>query len=168
MRRLFLTLTILIINLYLIGGAFLFTVHAATGVFKIIPCDGVTQPDIQKNIDANNGVGKSGYAQDASLYEESEGGSNDKKVACTLPAFVKLITNVINVLFILSVPITMIALTWVGILLLTAQGNTGKVTQAKEILWKVMIGFIFILSAWIIIHTIATVFLQDAYNRYVK
>ncbi len=87
---------------------------------------------------------------------------------CDFPAFITLIKNVINSIIVLSIPIVTIALTWVGILLLTAQGNPGKITQAKQIAKSVIIGFVFILTAWLIVHTLVSVLLDDAFNLFLK
>ncbi len=87
---------------------------------------------------------------------------------CKLGDFITLIKNVINSIIVLAIPIVTIALTWVGILLLTAQGNTGKITQAKQIAKSVVIGFVFILTAWLIIQTLVSILLDDAFNLFLK
>ncbi len=85
---------------------------------------------------------------------------------CNLPAFITLVKNVINAFIIISIPLMTIALTWVGILFLTAQGNTGKIDEAKRILVSVLKGFGFILGAWLLIHTIVTIFLRPEFRQY--
>ncbi|MES2437176.1 MAG: pilin [Patescibacteria group bacterium] len=94
--------------------------------------------------------------------------ANDKYKECGFNDVVILIQNLINVMFTISIPLTVIAFTYVGILLLTAGGNASKVTQAKEIAGKVMIGFIIILSAWLIVYLITSTFLSDEFNMFLK
>ncbi|MDQ3076665.1 MAG: pilin [bacterium] len=109
--------------------------------FRIVPCDGVDTT----------------YEGGGTFGEE-----------CGLDDFIILIKNVINSIIVLSIPIVTIALTWVGILLLTAQGNVGKITQAKQIAKSVIIGFVFILTAWLIVYTLVSVLLDDAFNLFLK
>src|SRR5437868_2392441 len=82
------------------------------------------------------------------------GRTADAAKECNLAYFVTMIQNIINVLVILSFPATMIVLTWVGILLLTSAGNENKITQAKTIAYRVIIGFIVILTAWLVVQII--------------
>jgi hypothetical protein len=80
---------------------------------------------------------------------------------CTFNDFMHLIKNVIDFLIILSIPMATIAFAWAGFLILTSGGNSGKIEQGKEIFWKVLIGFIFVLSAWLIVSLITTALLDE-------
>lgn len=84
---------------------------------------------------------------------------------CDFNDFMHLIKNVIDFLIILSIPMATIAFAWAGFLILTSNGNSGKIEQGKEIFWKVLIGFIFVLSAWLIVSLITTALL-DRNNYY--
>jgi hypothetical protein len=95
------------------------------------------------------------------------GNESDPQIAarsCTLSHLFQLINNVIKVLVILSFPATMIAWTWVGILLLTSGGDSGRITRAKGIAIKVLWGFIIILSAWLLVYTILNALVDPRYN----
>src|SRR3989344_5707123 len=72
--------------------------------------------------------------------------------SCDLADFVLMIKNIINVLVLFSIPVTMIVLTWVGIMLLTARGSQEKITKAKGMAGKVLTGFIIILFAWFVVN----------------
>jgi hypothetical protein len=73
---------------------------------------------------------------------------------CGMKEFIQLIKNVMNFLFLLSVPLSTISFVWVGVMYLTAQGNPSKIERAKGIAWKVLLGFIIICSAWLIVNEI--------------
>lgn len=71
--------------------------------------------------------------------------------------------KIINYLALLSIPITAIAFAWAGFLYISSGGSEGKIGKAKEIFWKVMWGFIFVLTAWLIVYTI-TQFLAPGFS----
>lgn len=81
---------------------------------------------------------------------------------CGFPDLMRLITNVINFLIYLSIPIAAIAFAWAGWILVTSGGSESKKEQAKEIFTKVAIGFIVVLSAWLIVRFITTALLNPA------
>ena len=69
----------------------------------------------------------------------------------------------INFAFLVSVPITLIAISWSGIQILLAQGNTAKITEARKLMTKVLTGFFFILIAWLLVYELASRLLQSQY-----
>lgn len=75
-----------------------------------------------------------------------------KAEECNFGDLLALGQNIIRTLVLLSIPITAIAFCWAGFLYLSSGGDTSKIKQAKEIFWKVMWGFIFILTAWLIVY----------------
>lgn len=87
---------------------------------------------------------------------------------CDFRMFVELVERVINYIMIISIPVTAIAFAWIGIILMTAQGNVTKIREAKEVAWKVLVGFIIILVAWVLVYTIANTLLEDGYNFFLK
>jgi hypothetical protein len=129
----------------LIFSAFLITAFLplASHAFTLIPC--------------GNSKDASGKTQDPIAI------SND----CDFNDFIKLGQNVMNALIFISIPIATIAFTYVGIVLLTAQGNTGKIQKAKDVAWNVGIGFIFVLFAWLIVNTFMALVNKD-FNRFIK
>jgi hypothetical protein len=45
--------------------------------------------------------------------------------------------------------------------MLTASGEMGKIEEAKAIFGKVVIGFLFMLAAWLIVYAIEAAFLDE-------
>ncbi|MBX4198285.1 pilin [Candidatus Parcubacteria bacterium] len=120
---------------------------ASAGPFNIIPCG------------FNNAAEPSDFVSDEATTDSTE---------CDFADFITLIKNVINLLIVLSIPAVMIVLTWVGIILLTAQGDSGKITQAKSTAQSVVWGFVIILSAWLVVHTIFIVLTGQSFNDFLK
>lgn len=85
-------------------------------------------------------------------------------VGCQFNDFVQLGQNLINFLIVLSIPLTAIAFAWAGFLMVTSAGSEEKIKQGKAIFGKVLVGFIFILGAWLIVYTITTALLNDPKN----
>jgi hypothetical protein len=83
---------------------------------------------------------------------------------CDFNDFVVLIRNVVNYLVIFTAPLAVIAFTYVGFILLTASDNPAKRQKAKQIAWMVLIGFIIVLSAWLIVSSISNQILKPEYN----
>lgn len=80
---------------------------------------------------------------------------------CTINDLVNLIVTITNYLVGFSLILATIAFMWIGVVMLTAQGDPGKITRAKQIAWNVMIGFLFVLCAWLIVYTITRVLKAD-------
>ena len=78
---------------------------------------------------------------------------------CTFGHLLVLVKNVLDWLVMISFSAAIITLMWAGFLYLTT-GIADKKTQAKAMLWKVVIGFAIILGAWVIVKTIVGVILK--------
>ena len=78
---------------------------------------------------------------------------------CTFGHLLLLVKNVLDWLVMISFSAAIITFIWAGFLLLTT-GVVDKKTQAKAMLWKVVIGFAIILAAWVIVKTIVSVILK--------
>ncbi len=81
---------------------------------------------------------------------------------CTFADLFRLGEAIIQFLFYLSIPLTVVGFTYVGYLFMTAGGNSDKVTDAKKIFGGVLKGFLFMLGAWLIVHTIVSPLLNTA------
>lgn len=79
---------------------------------------------------------------------------------CHFSDFIVLISKLTNFLIILGTSIAALAFAYAGFLMFTASGEMGKVEEAKSIFGKVMVGFLFMLSAWLIVHAIEAAFLD--------
>jgi hypothetical protein len=96
----------------------------------------------------------------------SEPYSPDNPESCGLAKFIQLIQNVINALFLISIPLATIAFVYIGWTLLTAQGSVAKINDAKHIAKNVIWGFVIILSAWLIVYTITYALLDPSFNSF--
>lgn len=77
---------------------------------------------------------------------------------CTFGDLIRLINRGINLLFYLAVIFATFALIYAGFLLLTSGGNASKAEEAKKIFFKVVVGFLWIFTAWLIVHFITASF----------
>ena len=83
---------------------------------------------------------------------------------CTFSDLITLVKNLINALVILSTFFATAAFAYAGFLLLTSGGNESAKTKAKEVFRKVLIGYLWILAAWLIVYTITSVLLNEGYS----
>ena len=81
-------------------------------------------------------------------------------VSCGFSDLMKLVKNVLDFLLILSVPIAAAIIAYGGFLMITAAGDEGKIEKAKAMFWRVVVGFIVILCAWLIVRFITTALLN--------
>jgi hypothetical protein len=76
---------------------------------------------------------------------------------CGFNEFMELINNVIKfLLFTIATPLAALVFVYAGIMLITAGGDSGKMTTAKKILLNLVVGYLIALSAWLVINTILT------------
>jgi hypothetical protein len=85
--------------------------------------------------------------------------------SCNFAALIDLINRIINYLIVVATALSAIAFAYVGWLYLTAGDNTGQVTKARTIFMDVAIGFVIILSGWLLFRLIADQFLSDTYKN---
>ena len=79
------------------------------------------------------------------------------KDACDFEDFLQLLRNVIRfIAMYLTAPAIVIAITYVGFLLMVSGADTGKRKEAKDVFLKVILGLVAIIGAWLIIETIYT------------
>lgn len=86
-------------------------------------------------------------------------------VNCDFNALMKLVNRVISFILYVSIPLAAISFSYAGYLYLSAAGDTGKIESAHEIFKKVLIGFIFILSAWLIVYAITNSLLSSDFKN---
>src|SRR4051812_11062454 len=59
-------------------------------------------------------------------------GPDGMPIQCNFSDLIRLMQNVINAMFIISIPLATVAFVTIGIRLLFAQGDTSKITQSKK------------------------------------
>lgn len=86
-----------------------------------------------------------------------------KGIDCQFCHLAKLSQNVINFLVGLSIPIAAAMFAWAGALMFTAGDSSSRIDKAKSILRSVLIGFLIVLSAWLVVQTVLKAILNPAY-----
>lgn len=77
------------------------------------------------------------------------------KQACGFQQFLELISRIIVFLLFLVAPIiAVVVILYGGLLILTAGGNTENIGKAKGMMWKVVVGLVIAMGAWLLIKAI--------------
>lgn len=83
---------------------------------------------------------------------------------CEFKHLVELTQNLITNLIFLSTLLATAVFVYIGIILLTSGGNETAMTRAKGMAKKVVIGYLWILCAWLLIYTITSALLGPGYS----
>ena len=83
---------------------------------------------------------------------------------CGFSDLITLIKALITDLVLISTLLAVAAFVYAGFILLTSGGNTSAKDKAKEIFKKVLIGYMWILAAWLVVYTITSVLLWPGYS----
>ncbi|KKT95853.1 MAG: hypothetical protein UW97_C0021G0005 [Parcubacteria group bacterium GW2011_GWA2_45_15] len=83
---------------------------------------------------------------------------------CGFSHLILLAQNLITDLIVISTFLATAAFAYAGFILLTSGGNESAKNRAKEIFRKVLIGYLWILGAWLLVYTITSVLLKDGYS----
>lgn len=75
---------------------------------------------------------------------------------CGFSDVIALIARIVRFLIIFGLSVAAIVFVWAGVLYITAGGNPEQINEAHKIFLKVLVGFILMLSAWLIVK-----FIQD-------
>ena len=73
---------------------------------------------------------------------------------CGFDQLVALGNSIISFLIKIGASLGAVSFAYAGWLYVTSGGDSGAVSKAKDIFWKVVLGFIFMLSAWLLIKLI--------------
>lgn len=76
---------------------------------------------------------------------------------CTFEHLVELANNLIQFMFKFGAIIAGLLIAYAGWLYLTSGGNPGNVSKAKGIFWKVLVGFVIMLGAYLVVTLILRV-----------
>lgn len=86
------------------------------------------------------------------LTSTAEGDTTTGQQSCSFEDLIKLVNNIIDFLIFLVAPIIMVfVLLWAGLLILTSGGSSEKISQAKGMIFKAIIGMVIAMSAWLIV-----------------
>ncbi|HZS42754.1 MAG TPA: pilin [Candidatus Paceibacterota bacterium] len=90
---------------------------------------------------------------------------NDNNGGCQWNDLVTLANTIVNFLLYLAGSLAAISFAFAGFLYLTAGGNPSKAAEAKGIFWKVIIGLIIAVGAWLLVKAIlAGLGVQNTYS----
>lgn len=81
--------------------------------------------------------------------------NNDYEDSCDFNALMELINRVINfALFVLATPLFAILIMYAGFLYINDGGSSKKISEAKDIFKKALLGYAIALVAWLVVKTI--------------
>lgn len=80
---------------------------------------------------------------------------------CGYNDLLALVNSIINWIIIVSIPVAAGVFAWAGFTYMTT-GISDQKSYAKAMIWKVFIGLVFILAAWIIVGTIIKALLKPS------
>lgn len=104
------------------------------------------------------------FGQDGGLVGNDCGTIVDGKLKeCGYNDMLALVNRIISWLIMVSIPLSAGVFAWAGFLYMTT-GISQKKEEAKQMMKKVLIGFVVILSAWIIVGTIMNTLLNPSSN----
>jgi hypothetical protein len=83
---------------------------------------------------------------------------------CNFSYLIELVRVLIHDMVLLSTLLAVGVFAYAGFILLTSGGDTGAMKQAKGMFLKVLIGYMWILAAWLIVYTITSVLLNPGYS----
>ena len=83
---------------------------------------------------------------------------------CTFGDLIVLAQNLITDLILLSTILAVAVFAFAGIKLITSGGSEGARKEAIEMFRKVLIGYLWILGAWLLVYTITNVLLKTGYS----
>ncbi|MBM2817930.1 MAG: hypothetical protein HW401_520 [Parcubacteria group bacterium] len=87
------------------------------------------------------------------------------KVKCDFNALMTLVNRVISFILYISIPLAAISFSYAGYLYISAAGDMNKIESAHGIFKSVLIGFIFIISAWLIVYAITNSLLGSDFKN---
>ena len=85
---------------------------------------------------------------------------------CNFNHIVILINNITDFFIITGAAVSTLAFGYAGFLMMTAHGEMGKIEEAKAIFGKVLVGFLFMLSAWLVVHALEAAFLDTSAGKF--
>lgn len=83
---------------------------------------------------------------------------------CDFDDLVQLGINVVDFLVGFGILLAVIGFIFAGFKILTAGPNASQVSEGKQLLQKVAIGFFFVIAAWLIVNTITSVLFQTGFS----
>ena|SRR6266481_318523 len=92
------------------------------------------------------------------------GTSNPSDHPCGFSDLITLARAVMTDLTLIATFLVVVAAIMIGYTLLTSQGSTTAKENAKDMAWKVLWGYIWILVAWLLVYTISSALLAPGFS----
>jgi|GEM_PF-2671556 hypothetical protein len=92
---------------------------------------------------------------------QANGNSSGSATGCSACNLADLVQNLINFLIGLSIPIAAALFAWAGVLYFTSAGDTSRHAQALSVFKNAFIGFVIVITAWLVINTVLHVIFQQ-------
>lgn len=96
-----------------------------------------------------------GFGSDVNTFSGS--------ISCDLCDVGQLIQNIINFMVGISIPIAVVLFGWSGILMFTSGASEPQRTKGKKIFNSVFVGFVIVISGWLVVQTILSVLVDDKF-----
>ena len=80
---------------------------------------------------------------------------------CGICDLAQLAQNVLNAGIYIAIFLSAVLFAWAGWKYVTAGGNVGKATQAREIFTNVLVGLIIILAGWLVVDTLMKTLVKE-------
>ncbi|MCC2630672.1 MAG: hypothetical protein K0S38_481 [Candidatus Paceibacter sp.] len=98
-------------------------------------------------------------------YGQAIVGNNGQVLECEcgFKDVIAELKKIINFIFLLALPVTVIAIAISGIRILFSMGKPGEMVRARKMLMSVIIGFLYVLGAWLLVYTIVSYLLRPEY-----
>lgn len=80
---------------------------------------------------------------------------------CNLCTAVDMVDNIVDLLFTLLSVAAVLVLVFAGFKLVVSAGNPGAMSAAKSMITSVIVGFIIVLSAWLIVDTVMKALISE-------
>ncbi len=120
----------------------------------LVQVDAKITPDCGTFVTVLNTDGTPKFKKDSAGNDTTEELKKIEK-PCGFPEAMLLVKNIIEfLLFVIATPLAALIISYAGFLMITAGGNSEKVTKAKSIIKNIVFGYIVALAAWIIVSTI--------------
>lgn len=109
-------------------------------------------------------AGETTYAQSyvpCGYEDKNKDGIIDKDNECGFSDVIELAKRLITGWILAGVTFATLGFSYAGYLYITAMGSSEKISHAHSIFTKTALGFVFMLSAWLIAYTMENIFLTD-------
>jgi hypothetical protein len=103
-----------------------------------------------------------GYGSFTNGQYASGSATDQGSTGCQACSLAQLVQNIINFIIGLSIPVAAALFAWAGVLYFTSAENISQRQKAKDIFKNAFIGFVIIITAWLVINTLLNVIFNQS------